>query len=119
MSQKRINPDEIESVKASYTDMSDVLSEEVDFIEDDSRNALNGATSSVKKLSKDIVSVVDGMDAYLNSVAQAFRQTDLDIASSIDTDYRISSSAITQKHAYRHKQEELLKQQNPYYPGLP
>lgn len=112
MPQRRIDPDKIESVKASYNDMSTVLADSVDFIGegDNSREKLAVTTAKVKALSQMITSTVDSMDTYLNSVAEAFRQTDAQVADDIAS-YRISDS--------QRKQDRIMKQQNPYYSVLP
>ena len=120
MSKKRINPDRIESVKASYRDMSTVLSEIIDFIgtDDASNEKLAATTAKVKAISQQITSAVESMDAYLNSVAAAFRQTDARLSSEIDGGFQIYRMSDNERRV-AHKQRELVKQQNPYYSKLP
>ncbi|HEL1639478.1 TPA: hypothetical protein TXL57_000359 [Streptococcus suis] len=85
-SQKRITPEQLTSIKASYEDMSGMIADSADFFNSDdaSKDKVASTTSSLKTVSKDIVSTVKDMDDYLNSVAEAFRQADRSLGDSIE-----------------------------------
>lgn len=85
-SQKSINPNQILSIKSSYEDMSGMIADSADFFDSDdaSKDKVASTTSSLKTVSKNIVSTVKDMDDYLNSVAEAFRQADRSLADSIE-----------------------------------
>ncbi|CYV88965.1 hypothetical protein JO388_01080 [Streptococcus suis] len=85
-SQKSINPNQILSIKASYEDMSGMIADSADFFDSDdaSKDKVASTTSRLKSVSQEIVSTVEQLDGYLNTVAEAFRQADQSIANSIE-----------------------------------
>lgn len=120
MPQKRIDPDKIKSVTASYEDMSEYLTKSVDFIGtgDASSEKLKATTDKISAISQNISTKVESMDSYLNTVAVVFHETDAKLASSIDSGFethRVSDKNLRPQH----KQRDIVKQQNPYYPNLP
>ncbi|WP_105125615.1 hypothetical protein [Streptococcus suis] len=85
-SQNRINPEQLTSIEASYVDMSGMIADSADFFDSDdaSKEKVASTTSQLKSVSQEIVSTVEQLDNYLNTVAEAFRQADQSIANSIE-----------------------------------
>ncbi|HFI0292290.1 TPA: hypothetical protein ACGOVK_000681 [Streptococcus suis] len=85
-SQKRITPEQLTSIKASYEDMSGMIADSADFFNSDdaSKDKVASTTSQLKSVSQEIVSTVEQLDGYLNTVAEAFRQADQSISHSIE-----------------------------------
>ncbi|MCK4025514.1 hypothetical protein [Streptococcus iners] len=70
-SQKRINPEQLTSIEASYVDMSGMIADSADFFDSDdaSKEKVASTTSQLKSVSQEIVSTVEQLDNYLNTVA--------------------------------------------------
>lgn len=85
-SQKRITPEQLTSIKASYEDMSGMIADSADFFNSDdaSKDKVASTTSQLKSVSQEIVSTVEQLDGYLNTVAEAFRQADRSLGDSIE-----------------------------------
>ena len=81
---KRISPEHIKGVEASFKVTDSHLAEKSsDLIESDATEKLSAATSSVKQIVTDMSDTVENLDKYLNSIADAFAKVDGDLAKEI------------------------------------
>ncbi|RSI33873.1 hypothetical protein [Streptococcus sanguinis] len=106
---KRISPDHIKGVEASFKVADSHLAEKSsDLIESDATEKLSAATSSVKQIITDMSDTVENLDKYLNSIADAFAKVDGDLAKEIKNN--ITESFSNGKSTKQMQAEEKERQ---------
>jgi len=104
---KRINPERIKSIKVSMNSSTDEMSDGVkSLIEAPVTGNFEECVKLTKKSMGNLVKTVDSLDAYLNSVADAFAKTDASLAASIDG----GLYSVPPKQMWQEKQESYISE---------
>ena len=119
---KRINPERIKSIKASMNASTDEMSDGVkSLIEAPVTGNFEECVKLTKKSMGNLVKTVDSLDAYLNSVADAFAKTDASLAASIDGGQEKQESYISEGKnlSDRYNRRKLVDVYNGQYNDFP
>lgn len=104
---KRINPERIKSIKVSMNSSTNEMSDGVkSLIEAPVTGNFEECVKLTKKSMGNLVKTVDSLDAYLNSVADAFAKTDASLAASIDG----GLYSVPPKQMWQEKQESYISE---------
>lgn len=111
MSKRHIDPMKIQGVQAKFdSTFLGALVNPSQAVEDDSQASLEGCFNCFKDTASEVVFMIQNFNDYLDTVAEAFKQTDANLAAQIkeikleDNDARY----------IRNKNKELARQ-NSYY----
>lgn len=111
MSKRHIDPLKIQGVQAKFNStFFGVISDPSITVEDESHSSLTSCFNSFKDTASEVVFMIQNFNDYLDTVAEAFKQTDENLAAQIkevkleDNDARY----------IRNKNKELVRE-NSYY----
>ncbi|MBP2623896.1 hypothetical protein [Streptococcus oricebi] len=117
MSRKRITPEKMKGVKASFKAVGENLKDNAsDLIDSSATESFSTATKEAKELSQTLESTVDSLDQFLNSMADEIQTMDAELARNIKyTMPHVISEADKRANAKRfaQKQVDLDKQRLP------
>lgn len=115
---KRIDPERIKSIKASIDASTDEISDDVrSLIDAPVTGNFEDCIKRTKTAMDSLVTTVDSLDQYLNSVADAFEATDAGLAAVIDG----SLYSVPPKQTWQERQQSSKTdaKKSKYYEFLP
>lgn len=108
MGEKRIQPEVMKSVTASFDVMDAKLETDISgMIQAPVTANFQSCTDEVKALTTSLVSTISSLDVYLNSVADVFSKVDSDIAYAIET----NGKAIAKINQNYFKDEPTIREE--------
>ncbi len=111
MSKRHIDPLKIQGVQAKFdSTFFGVISDPSITVEDESQSSLTSCFNSFKDTASEVVFMIQNFNDYLDTVAEAFKQTDENLVAQIK-EVKLENNDV---RYIRNKNKELVRE-NSYY----